>query len=59
MNIAQKNKIQQKDKTMFAIVIFMIILFIYNIHAQIKVEIMQNQISQIQDKLGIKDERVN
>ncbi len=44
---------------MFAIVIFMIILFIYNIHAQIKVEIMQNQISQIQDKLGIKDERVN
>lgn len=44
---------------MFAILIFMIILFIYIIHAQIKVEIMQNQISQIQDKLGIKDERVN
>ena len=37
----------------------MIILFIYNIHAQIKVEIMQSQIAQIQDKLGIKDERVN
>jgi len=37
----------------------MMILVIYNIHAQIKVEIMQNQISQIQDKLGIKDERVN